>query len=157
MKYKYKNIFWFFLFLRKKSRFFLFFAKNESTKNMTTIISTPFPGENYPSIDHWCCQEECMNKVVVWKKPTIVQNLAGDDFNRGSGYIICIELLACQSQQQPSSLLALGCFIKKIFLFSNFGLLYCEQYWKIFTHTQNQLKMLKNKYSSRRLKFIVLL
>ena len=51
---------------------------------------------------------------------------------------------------------SIGCFKKNFFLFSNFGLLYCEQYWKIFTHTKNQLKMLKNKYSSRRLKFIVL-
>ena len=50
-----------------------------------------------------------------------------------------------------------GWFKKKNnFLFSNFGLLYCEQYRKIFTHTKNQLKMLKNKYSSRQLKFIVL-
>ena len=50
----------------------------------------------------------------------------------------------------------LGCFIKKKFLFSNLYLLYCEQYGKIFTHTKNQLKILKNKYSPWRLKFIVL-
>ena len=42
---------------------------------------------------------------------------------------------------------------KKIFLFSNFVLLYCEWYGKIFTHTKNQLKMLTKKYSPWRLKF----
>ena len=50
----------------------------------------------------------------------------------------------------------LGCFIKIFFLFSNLYLLYCEQYGKIFTHTKNQLKILKKKYSPRRLNFIVL-